>query len=122
MVKTPGLIRGVLEQLSDSSVWDVRKEAAWIICNIASGGSKDHIHNIVEAGCLKPICDLLNVGESKLLLLSMEALENILKAGMSSNANYTQLIDEADGISKLEQLQEHENHNVYEKAVRIIEK
>ena len=31
------------------------------------------------------------------------------------------LVDEADGLEKLEALQEHENHGVYTKAVHIIE-
>lgn len=122
LVKTPGLIRSVLTQLSEASEWDVRKEASWVICNIASGGNKEHIHQLVENGCLQPLCDLLSVGESRILLLAMEALENILKVAADSNVNFTQLIDEADGINKLELLQEHENHEVYEKAVRIIEK
>lgn len=122
LVNTPGLLRSVLGQLSESSEWDVRKEAAWVVCNIASGGTKEHIHRLVENGAFQPVCDLLSVGEARVLLLALEALENILKAGASANIDYTQLVDEVDGISKLELLQEHENHEVYEKAVRIIEK
>jgi hypothetical protein len=30
-------------------------------------------------------------------------------------------VDECDGLEKLEQLQEHENHNVYTKSVHLIE-
>lgn len=122
LVNTPGLVISVLNQLSESSEWDVRKEASWVICNIASGGTKDHIQRIVENGALQPLCDLLSVGEARVLHLALEALENILRVGSSSNVDYVQLIDEADGISKLEMLQEHENHEVYEKAVSIIEK
>jgi importin subunit alpha-1 len=122
LVNTPNLLINVLTQLSEASEWDVRKEAAWVICNIASGGTKAHIQALVENGCLKPICDLLSVGESKMLLLAMEALENILKAGQSGNMNYMHFIDEAEGVDKLELLQEHENQEVYDKAVRIIEK
>lgn len=122
LANTPGLLRAVLNQLSESSEWDVRKEASWVICNVASGGTKEHIMRLVENGALQPLCDLLSVGEARVLLLALEALENILKAGENSNVDFVQLIDEADGISKLEFLQEHENHEVYEKAVRIIEK
>lgn len=122
LVNTPGLILSVLSQLSESSEWDVRKEASWVICNIASGGAKEHIHRLVENGALQPLCDLLGVGEARVLILALEALDNILQAGLSSSVDYVQLVDEVDGISKLELLQEHENNEVYEKAVSIIEK
>ena len=51
----------------------------------------------------------------------MEALEAILKSASEGN-KYSQLVDEADGIEKLENLQEHESHEVYQKAVTIVEK
>lgn len=31
------------------------------------------------AGCIKPLCDLLNVNEVKIIKVAMEGLENILK-------------------------------------------
>ena len=33
------------------------------------------------AGCIKPLCDLLNVNEVKIIKVAMEGLENILKVG-----------------------------------------
>jgi hypothetical protein len=123
LICTSSLVQSVLNQMSDSTEWDVRKEASWVICNIASGGSKEQIHQIVEYGCIRSLCDLLSVGDAKVLMLAMEAIENVLKAGMSNaSVNYPQLIDSADGIDKLEMLQEHESNDVYKKAVHIIEK
>jgi hypothetical protein len=123
LISTPCLVQSVLGQMSDSIEWDVRKEASWVICNVASGGSKEQIHQMVEFGCIRSICDLLSVGDAKVLMLAMEALENILKAGTSNaSVNYPQLIDAADGIEKLEMLQEHESNDVYKKAVHIIER
>ena len=34
---------------------------------------------LVYAGCIKPLCDLLNVNEVKIIKVAMEGLENILK-------------------------------------------
>lgn len=118
---TPNLMVKVLMQMSPSAEWDVRKEATWVVSNIATGGNKYHIAQLVEHGAIKNICDLLDVGEVRILLVAMEALEAILKNAPESS-NYLQLVDEAEGIERLENLQEHENHEVYQKAVSIVEK
>ena len=57
---------------------------------------------------IKPLCDLFDVGDVRILLVALEALEAILKSATDSS-KLVQLIDEAEGIDKLESLQEHEN-------------
>jgi len=34
---------------------------------------------LVYVGCIKPLCDLLDVNEVKIIKVAMEGLENILK-------------------------------------------
>eukprot|EP00607_Mallomonas_marina_P008971 CAMPEP_0182416692 /NCGR_PEP_ID=MMETSP1167-20130531/1064_1 /TAXON_ID=2988 /ORGANISM="Mallomonas Sp, Strain CCMP3275" /LENGTH=545 /DNA_ID=CAMNT_0024589699 /DNA_START=38 /DNA_END=1675 /DNA_ORIENTATION=+ len=119
LVNTPDLVPKLLTQLSAGAEWDVRKEAAWVVSNIATGGSRVHVKCMVEYGVIRPLCDLLDVAEVRVLLVAMEAIECILKN--ADNEEYTKLIDEAEGIEKLENLQEHEHLDVYEKAVHIIE-
>jgi hypothetical protein len=46
----------------------------------------------------------------------------ILRAGEETSANYTVLLEEAQGYDKLEALQHHQNEKIYEKAVDIIQK
>lgn len=119
IINTPDLLPRILAQLSSSAEWDVRKEAAWVVSNIASGGSKAHVHRMVEQGAIRPLCDLLDVGEVRMLQVAMEAIEAILKH--SGEHDYAKLIEECDGIERLEGLQEHENQEVYAKAVHLIE-
>lgn len=122
----PELLPMVLQCLSDSAEWDVRKEAAWVVSNISTSGKQQHIVHLVERGAIKPLVDLMEVGDVKIVMLALEALEAILSIaeGMASStvAQYAQLIDEAGGVDLLEKLQEHENSKVYQKAVDIIEK
>eukprot|EP01037_Dinobryon_pediforme_P016663 gene16663-16843_t len=119
----PNLLSLVLAQLSAKSEWDVRKEATWVISNALTAGQKQHVSHLVELGVVGPLCELLDVGEGRVLLIAMEALECVLKSmGSIPGSNITTLIDEAGGVDKLENLQEHENQEVYERAVRIIEK
>ncbi|GAY33660.1 hypothetical protein CUMW_275920 [Citrus unshiu] len=85
------------------------KEAAWPVLNATYGGSHEHIQFLVSQGCIKPLCDLLG-------------LEDIFKVGevnkeigMDNWVNvYTQMIDECDGVEKIENLHIHDNNEIYE--------
>jgi importin subunit alpha-1 len=122
LTNTPQLLSRVLEQLSSSAEWDVRKEACHVVNNLVSGGQISHINQLIEYGGLAPLCDLLSTADIKILLIALDALECVLRAGgESERARYTVLIDEAGGIEQLENLQEHENSDVYLKSIHIIE-
>ena len=68
----------------------------------------------------KPLCDLLTVNDLQLVTVALEGIDNVLKAGeLDVQANsatnpYTALVDEAEGLDKLKQLQAR--HNVREKG------
>lgn len=82
---------------------------------------------LVSQGCIKPLCDLLVCPDPRIITVCMEGLENILKVGEAEKAEtedinyYAQLIDDAEGLEKLENLQSHNNIEIYEKAVKILE-
>ncbi len=123
MMSFPNLIRGVIEGLSESSEWDVRKEAAWVVSNITTGGDNSHIINLVDNDVIPPLCDLLEVGDSRIILVGLEALEHILNIDLITNkTDYAAYVEDCGGIERLESLQEHKNNDVYEKVVKIIEK
>uniref|UniRef100_A0A8C5G761 Importin subunit alpha n=1 Tax=Gouania willdenowi TaxID=441366 RepID=A0A8C5G761_GOUWI len=105
-----------------------RKEAAWAITNATSGGSAEQIRHLVELGCIKPLCDLLTVMDSKIVQVALNGIENILRLGeleakRSGGINpYCALIEEAYGLDKLEFLQGHDNQDIYQKAFDLIER
>lgn len=84
---------------------------------------------LVSQGCIKPLCDLLVCPDPRIVTVCLEGLENILKVGEaektlgnSGDVNYyAQLIDDAEGLDKIENLQSHDNNEIYEKAVKILE-
>nr|GMD09347.1 importin subunit alpha-4 [Ipomoea batatas] len=110
--------------------FDIKKEAAWAISNATSGGSHEQIRFLVNQGCIKPLCDLLVCPDPRIITVCLEGLENILKVGeadkemgLNDGINlYAQIIDECEGSDKLEHLQTHDNQEIYEKAVKILEK
>jgi hypothetical protein len=83
----------------------------------------------VNQGCIKPLCDLLICPDPRIVTVCLDGLENILKVGeaeknlgSTGNANlYTQMIEDVEGLEKIENLQSHDNNEIYEKAVKILE-
>ncbi|XWS57453.1 hypothetical protein CRYUN_Cryun09bG0175300 [Craigia yunnanensis] len=118
-----------LVHLLQNAEFDIKKEAAWAISNATSGGTHDQIKFLVSQGCIKPLCDLLNCPDPRIVTVSLEGLENILKVGeadknlgSTGGVNlYAQMIDDAEGLEKIENLQSHDNAEIYEKAVKILE-
>lgn len=84
---------------------------------------------LVNQGCIKPLCDLLICPDPRIVTVCLEGLENILKVGeaeknlgTTGGVNpYAQLIDDAEGLEKIENLQTHDNTEIYEKAVKLLE-
>ncbi|KAF1791000.1 Atypical Arm repeat [Phytophthora cactorum] len=92
--------------------FDIRKEAAWAVSNATSGGSSEQIMLLVSLG-------------RKVVIVALEGLENILRAGDSQKTNdindVATMIDEADGVTKIQALQYHANEDIYLKSMKIVE-
>ncbi|KAL2231279.1 UNVERIFIED_CONTAM: Importin subunit alpha [Sesamum indicum] len=122
-------IIGPLVQLLQNAEFDVKKEAAWAISNATSGGTHEQIKYLVSQQCIKPLCDLLVCPDPRIVTVCLEGLENILKVGeaeknlgRTGDVNlYGQMIEDAEGLEKIENLQSHDNIEIYEKAVKILE-
>ncbi|KAB5527397.1 hypothetical protein DKX38_021244 [Salix brachista] len=122
-------IIGPLVQLLQNAEFEIKKEAAWAISNATSGGNHEQIKFLVDQGCIKPLCDLLICPDPRIVTVCLEGLENILKVGeaiknLGNTGNailYTQMIEDVEGLEKIENLQSHDNNEIYEKAVKILE-
>merc|ERR1719201_2514711 len=122
-----GLIPPVLNLLSTGD-FDIKKEAAWVVSNATAGQNPQQIEYLVESGCIKPLVELLGVSDVKIITVALEALENILscgkkrqmEAGLADNPVVSH-IEMADGLSKIEALQEDPKEEVYNKAMKILE-
>eukprot|EP00389_Voromonas_pontica_P010872 GDKH01016573.1.p1 GENE.GDKH01016573.1~~GDKH01016573.1.p1 ORF type:complete len:536 (-),score=184.00 GDKH01016573.1:252-1859(-) len=110
------------------SEFDIKKEAAWAISNATSGGSLAQVEFLVNCNCIPPLCDLLEVSDAKIISVALEALENILNMGRTKQREsgaeenpWALRVEQCDGISKLEALNEDPNEEIYNRAVRILE-
>ena len=103
-----------------------RKEATWAVTNYSSGATSSQLQFLAENHAIHPLIIMLGSKslDAKLLQLCLDCLSNILKAGeLEDGSNpcvtYT---EECGGLDVIEKLQEHENHEVYTKALKIIER
>ncbi|KAJ1549633.1 Importin alpha subunit (Karyopherin alpha subunit) (Serine-rich RNA polymerase I suppressor protein) [Cladochytrium tenue] len=107
-----------------------KKEACWAISNATSGGVNEPeiIHYLVSAGCIKPLCDILNISDPKIIQVALDGLENILKTGDKERAKteglnvYSDMIETAGGVDRIVNLQHHDNEEIYKKCYSIVEK
>ena len=132
-VMNAGIIPPIVNLLANAE-FDIKKEAAWAISNATSGGNGEQIKKLVEWECIKPLCDLLACSDAKIITVALEGLENILRvghamtqfpAGMAPSGMtnpYAELVDHAEGLDKIENLQSHSHHDIYKKVVDILEK
>ncbi|RHN64702.1 hypothetical protein MtrunA17_Chr4g0071961 [Medicago truncatula] len=123
-----GLIAPLVNLLQYAE-FDIKKEAAWALSNATFSGTPEQIKYLVSYDCIKPLCDLLVCPDPKIIIVCLECLENILKVGEAEkrfcntrDVNlYAQMIEDAEGLEKIENLQSHDNNEIYENAVRILE-
>ena len=107
--------------------FDIRKEVAWCISNATSGGSPEQIKYIVGQGAIPNLVSLLDVAETKIITVALEGLENILKVGEIDAKNnegvnqHARFIEEAGGLERIENLQRHDDSEIYNKCVSILE-
>ncbi|CAB4253882.1 similar to Saccharomyces cerevisiae YNL189W SRP1 Karyopherin alpha homolog [Maudiozyma barnettii] len=113
-----------------SSDYKTQKEACWAISNASSGGlqKSEIIRYLVSQDCIKPLCDLLEMADNRIMEVALDALENILKVGekdkeargLAVNEN-ADLIEKAGGMEKIFNCQQNQNDKIYNKAFNIIE-
>jgi len=122
-----GLIPPIAQALATAD-FEVKKEAAWAISNAIAGGNSEQIEYLIQQGCIKPMCDLMATSEQRMIGVALDAVENMLKIGQQKQQlnnlpenPVVALVEQAEGLQRLEALQEDPNEDVYHKAVRLLE-
>jgi len=70
----------VLVHLLQHGEWDVKKEACWALSNATSGGSAAQIAYLVGQGVVYPMTRMLEVEDSRIVMVALEGLENVRRA------------------------------------------
>ncbi|PVG04767.1 putative SRP1-importin alpha [Serendipita vermifera] len=106
-----------------------RREACWAVSNATSGASPDQIAYFVDQNTLGPLCAMLTMMDNRIIKVTLEAIENILKNGdliriaMGPGAQnpYAAIVEEVGGMVAIHNLQSHDNNEIYTISYRIME-
>lgn len=80
------------------------------------------VNCVVRHGCIGPMCALLICQDATVIQVILDGLGNILKMAGPDARMIADAIDEAGGLDKIENLQTHENVDIYKLAYAIIDK
>ncbi|KAJ0183009.1 hypothetical protein K1T71_000985 [Dendrolimus kikuchii] len=100
-----------------------QKEAAWAITNLCLGGTPQQLDLLFSSGFLEPYCALLMAPDHKTIAVVLDGLTNLLQAAVKFG-QVEQLclkLEEIGALDTLEQLQRHENEQVYSKTLHILD-
>mmetsp|Transcript_17886 Transcript_17886/g.21733 ORF Transcript_17886/g.21733 Transcript_17886/m.21733 type:complete len:839 (+) Transcript_17886:254-2770(+) len=100
---------------------DVKIEACWVLLNATSCGSDRQIEQLVRAGCVQVLCNLLR--DTSMVMMALEGLEKILQVGEdialknhpAGTNPHAVLLD----TKKIEALQNHRSTPISKRAQRM---
>uniref|UniRef100_A0A7N6ADM3 Importin subunit alpha n=1 Tax=Anabas testudineus TaxID=64144 RepID=A0A7N6ADM3_ANATE len=92
-----------------------------IYINLTISGRKDQVAHLIEKQVIPPFCNLLTVKDAQVVQVVLDGLSNILKMADDEAETIANLIEECGGLEKVEQLQNHENEDIYKLAYEIID-
>jgi importin subunit alpha-6/7 len=120
-------LMSLLAEKMEQGDFDVKKEACWAVSNATTGGTAAQTRQFVNSKVIDALVAMAGTSDTKIVLVALEALENILKAGepdgkkqMTDNV-FADWFEEAGGVDLLEDLQDHKNEVVYQRAVTMLE-
>ena len=71
----------VLIRLTNEGEAKVRREAAWAITNLICGGSDEQVQYAISQGCIKPLCEVLDSQDPKLIQVVLDGIRELLRFG-----------------------------------------
>ncbi|CAI2363090.1 unnamed protein product [Moneuplotes crassus] len=122
-----GIIDKMIE-LTSTDVYEIQREAGWSISNATALRDTDIVAEIVKRKGIEAMSHVLTTKvDIKTAVVLLEGIRNCLEVGQQSFINeqgdneFALIVEQCGGLDTIEQMQEHENQQIYEIAVEIIE-
>ena len=113
----------ILYKIYRNDVPPVKNEIIFAIGNLTSVESELYLKKLIDDGILIIIFECMKSDEVKNIIISLEALANILAFGKKKGEikNFVNEIEKMGMFDILEKLQTHENEMIYEKTLQILD-
>ncbi|XP_062901253.1 importin subunit alpha-3-like [Mobula hypostoma] len=108
-------------KLMENGDFATQKETAWVIANLANSGRKEQIDYLVEQNVIIPFCKLLTLMDPQIIIVVLDGLSNIINTANDKTELIVNQIEECGGLQIIEQLQLHENEEIYKLAYDILD-
>lgn len=115
-----GLLPKIIDNLRTGE-FQTQKEAAWAISNLTISGNRDQVAQLIKDEAIPPFCDLLTCKDTQVINVVLDGINNMLKMAGPHVEHIANMIEECEGMAKIEELQNHENIEIYKLAYDIIE-
>ena len=121
-----GIIDKLVQILQHDDI-TIKNEAVWALSNCTASANPQQFNTLVSKGLIKALGSILKMQDVRMLAVALEGLENTLACGEKhfkneNGENYFTILMEQEGcLDDLEELQQHQNHNIYTQALKIIE-
>ncbi|TDH73994.1 hypothetical protein CCR75_003636 [Bremia lactucae] len=118
MMNTPGVIAGLVEQMSWAE-YGVKREATWAMCNIIVRANVEFVKEVVQLGALRLFCPLLEEWEDPMVeLVILEAIESFLQKDPMEGRI---AVEESGCLAKIEELSYDHNDDVSSIASQLLD-
>ncbi|XP_017891877.1 importin subunit alpha-4 [Ceratina calcarata] len=115
-----GLLPLIIRNLANGE-FQTQKEAAWAISNLTISGNEEQVARMIQEGVIEPFCNLLDCKDTQVVQVVLDGINNMLKLAGSQFDQLATMIEECSGLTKIEELQNHDNIDIYKLAFEIIE-
>lgn len=114
----------ILVEILRHGPYKTQKEAIWAITNYTSGGTLEQLAYLVDCEVLPLLARLLSAKDSKIILIILDALVNILEMAEKTGQldKLLEAFEEFGAIEKIEGLQNHDNEAVHKASFKIVER
>ncbi|XP_020890243.1 importin subunit alpha-1-like [Arabidopsis lyrata subsp. lyrata] len=116
----------ILVNIAQNAKLGIKETALCAIVNATLRGSYAQIEYLVEQGCIQTFCDLLICPDRRIISVCLDGLENILNAAWAEKKiedmqSYCQLIQDAEGIEKIQKLVQIVSYEINTKSSKILQ-
>nr|XP_040042297.1 importin subunit alpha-1-like isoform X2 [Gasterosteus aculeatus aculeatus] len=114
----------ILVDILHQGDYNTQTEAVWAVTNYTSGGTVEQVAFLVQCEVLAPLLNLLKAKDSKILLLILDAICNILQRAHKAGEidKLCIMIDELNGLDMIKALQFHVNEAVHKSSLNIMDR